>query len=255
MRSFRRGLDWLPRNRWASARAPILAYALALGACIGVLGLVHIVSAIGIALRLSAVNQALVFVAVSALPFHRHVFRNGASMDAVAVHFLICIACTYLALCLLARTVAIPVNEVATLTLAAFAEELTFRLGLPGFLSQRLSILAHGAMMSAVLAQSTFAIAHVANYAGATSAAADLGVLTLNGLLLSVIVRRAGLGLAGTSHAVFNATGSLDLPELPSQRTMQWTLLAAGISLLRKTVKGPVEHPESLPTLPDRGSA
>jgi membrane protease YdiL (CAAX protease family) len=185
-------------------------------------------------LRWGFLTQALVFLGVSTFVLNNQLLREFAAARSIALHLLICLSCTYVALCLLARTVTVPVHDVAALTLAAFSEEVTFRLALPGYLSKRLSLMAHGAVIAAIMAQVTFAVAHLANVESPLVAAVELSILTANGLLLLVIARRAGLGPAGASHAVFNAAGSVDIPNLPAQGPMQWALVAVASVLSGK---------------------
>ncbi len=234
MCSVRRGSGSTRTSR-VSRRARLRAGALAFGTCIAVLALVHVVSVTGGTLRWSFLTQALVFLGVSIVVLNNQLLREFAAARNIVLHLLICLSCTYVALCFFARTVTVPVHDVMALTLAAFAEEVTFRLALPGYLSKRLSLMAHGAIISAVMAQVTFATAHLANVESPVVAAVEFAVLTTNGLLLLVIARRAGLGSAGTSHAVFNAAGSVDIPSMPAQGSMQWALVAIAGVLLGKT--------------------
>jgi hypothetical protein len=218
-----------------SRGARLKAGALALGACLSVLALVHLVAVTGGTLRWGFLTQALVFFAISTFVLNHHQLREFTAARNIAVHLLICLCGTYLTLCLLARTVTVPAHDLVALTLAAFAEEVTFRLALPRYLSTRLSLLAYGAIISAVMAQVTFAAAHLASLESPVVAAVELTVLTVNGLLLLIIARRAGLGAAGISHAVFNAAGSVDLPRMPGQGPIQWALFATAGVLMGKT--------------------
>lgn len=195
----------------------------------GVFALVQLVAAAGSRFQLGVPLQALAFMVITAVPMYAGVGAEPRLVASTMLHLLVCGVATFAAVSVLARTVSIPALDLAALTLAAFAEEVTFRVALPSFLGKQLSLLAHGALGAAILAQLTFAAAHLGD-GSAMVLLAELMVLTVNGLLLLVLVRRVGLSAGGTAHAVFNATGSLDAPQLPSQRTVQWWLfLAAAI--------------------------
>lgn len=198
-----------------------------------VLALVQLVAVAGSRFQLGVPIQALVFVAITAIPMYAGVGAEPRLIATTLLHLLVCSIATFAAVSALARTVSIPALDLAALTLAAFAEEVTFRVALPSYLGKQLSLLAHGALGAAILAQLTFAAAHLGD-GTASVLLAELTVLTVNGLLLLIIVRRAGLGAGGAAHAVFNATGSLDAPHLPSQRTVQWWLLLAAVAVGRR---------------------
>lgn len=230
-----------PRTSSAdSARARLRLGVLAISVCLGVVALANFVAAAAAGLRWSVLTQAIVFGTITTAPLHYRQLRHHGELRTVGGHFVVCMVATYLALCVLARTATVPAHEIATVTVAAYAEELTFRLALPGFLGRQLSPLAHGALLSVLLAQLTFAAAHVPvlGYPGAT--ATDWIYLSANGLLLCVIARYSGLSLAGTTHSLFNATGSMDLPHLPSQRTMQWAIVVAALASYRRRLGGRV---------------